>query len=493
MQRLTGLDAGFLYLETPTSPMHVASVIVIDPSTMPGGFSIDRVMEMYRERLHLAPPFRRRLVEVPFQLHHPLWIEDPDFDLNWHVRHIAVPAPGGTEELNRLVSHLVAIPLDRSRPLWEAWILDGLENGNVAILTKVHHAAIDGAAGNQIMVAMFDLSPEGSDIPPPEHEWEPDEVPTDTQLVGYAASSLARQPLRALKAARRTTEVALNIRRKNREPAMTPPPAPFSAPHTSINRPLTSRRTFDTTSLSLPTVKKVKNAFGCTVNDVVLALCAGALRRYFDARDEHLDAPLVAMVPVSVRTEGAGDAEGNQVSSMLTSLATDVDDPVERLAKISLGMRRAKEQQNLIGADTLQEWVEFAAPAVAGLAARLYSRTKISGRHRPLFNLTVSNIPGPPFSLYLAGALVKATYPVGPIFDGGGLNITVMSYLDRMDFGLLACPDVLPDVSIVSRGLGDALSELEKCADTVATDGPADASAEAPAEAPADASADAPS
>jgi WS/DGAT/MGAT family acyltransferase len=470
MQRLTGLDASFLYLETPDSPMHVASVIVVDPSTSPGGFSVTRALEMYEERLHLAPPFRRRLVEVPFQLHHPVWIEDPDFDLNWHVRHIAVPQPGGKEELTKLVSHLVAIPLDRARPLWEVWIMEGLENGNVAILTKVHHAAIDGAAGNQIMVAMFDLSPEGDEIPPPDEEWSPDEVPTDTQLVGYAASSLARQPLRAAKAVRRTTGVALNIRRRNREPDVAPPPAPFSAPRTSINKPLTPRRSFDTVTLSLPAVKKIKNAFGCTVNDVVLALCAGALRRYFDGIDETPDAALVAMVPVSVRTEEAGEGEGNQVSSMLASLATDVDDPVERLATISAGMRRAKEQQTLIGADTLQEWAEFAAPAVAGTAARLYSRTKISGRHRPLFNVTISNVPGPPFPLYIAGAQVQATYPVGPITDGGGLNMTVMSYLDNLDFGLLACPDVLPDVGAVGQGLTDALAELEKCADAVGAD-----------------------
>jgi diacylglycerol O-acyltransferase len=470
MQRLTGLDASFLYLETPNSPMHVASVIVVDPSTAPGGFSLARALSMYDERLHLAPPFRRRLVEVPFQLHHPVWIEDPAFDLNWHVRHIAVPGPGGTDELNTLVSHLVAIPLDRTRPLWEVWIMEGLENGNVAILTKVHHSAIDGAAGNQIMVAMFDLSPEGEDIPPPEEEWVADEVPSDTQLVGYAASSLARQPLRAAKAVRRTTGVALNIRRRNREPDVAPPPAPFSAPRTSINQPLTARRSFDTVTLSLPTVKKIKNAFACTVNDVVLALCAGALRRYFESIDEDLDGSLVAMVPVSVRTDDGG--EGNQVSSMLASLATDIDDPVERLTTISQGMKRAKEQQTLIGADTLQEWAEFAAPAVAGTAARLYSRTRISGRHRPLFNVTISNVPGPPFPLYMAGAQVQATYPVGPITDGGGLNMTVMSYLDNLDFGLLACPDVLPDVSAVGRGLTDALAELEKCADAVSADAP---------------------
>jgi WS/DGAT/MGAT family acyltransferase len=256
MQRLTGLDAGFLSMETPNAPMHVAGLAVFDPSDVAGDFDLHHLREVYEPRLHMAPPFRRRLKEVPFGLHHPLWIEDPDFDLNWHVRHIAVPSPGGTDELNKLVSHLVAIPLDRTRPLWEAWILEGLENGNVALLTKVHHAAIDGAAGNQIMVAMFDLAPEGSEIPPPDHEWEPDEVPNDTQLVGYAASSLARQPLRAIKAARRTTEVALNIRRKNREPDVTPPPAPYSAPRTSINQPLTARRSVEKATLSRTTGKK---------------------------------------------------------------------------------------------------------------------------------------------------------------------------------------------------------------------------------------------
>jgi WS/DGAT/MGAT family acyltransferase len=216
------------------------------------------------------------------------------------------------------------------------------------------------------------------------------------------------------------------------------------------------------TSVSLSDVKAVKNAFGVSVNDVVLALCAGSLRHYLDAQDEHPDAPLVAMVPVSVRTEEQQGTLGNQVSQMLCSLATDIDDPVERLQAIHDGTQQAKSQLNAIGADSRTDWAEFAAPALAGRAARLYSRTKMADRHRPLFNVTISNIPGPPFPLYSNGARMVANYPMGPIFDGGGLNITVMSYLDQLDFGLVACADLSPNVWSLADGLGAALEELKK-------------------------------
>ena len=468
MQRLTGLDATFLYMETPSSYMHVAGLAVFDPSTVPGGFSIEKVKEMYASRLHLAAPFRRRLAEVPLGIHHPLWIEDPDFDLDYHLRHIAVPPPGGERELADLAAHLVSLKLDRSRPLWEAWIIEGLEHGHVAVLSKVHHAAIDGVAGNELTVALLDLTPEVADTPPPEEPWKPDRVPTDLELVGYGISSLARQPLRAVKAIRRTAEVAVALRRKNREPDVTPPPGLFSAPRTSFNVALTPHRSYAFTSISLPDVKMVKNALGTTVNDVVLALCAGTLRRYLDGRGETPDGPLVAMVPISVRSDDQKEAGGNQVSSMLVSLASDIDDPVERLLAIHEGTKGAKDQSKAIGADTLQNWAEFAAPALAGRAARLYSRTKMADRHRPLFNVTISNVPGPPFPLYSAGARLVANYPMGPIFDGGGLNMTVMSYLDHLDFGLVACSDLIPHVWDIADGLPEALEELKKAADKAA-------------------------
>ena len=460
MQRLTGLDASFLALETPSSHMHVASLGIYDPSTVDGDLSIDRIIEIYSQRLHLAPPFRRRLAEVPLGLHHPLWIEDPDFDIGNHVRHTAIPAPGGTMELANLVSRLVALPLDRTRPLWEIWRIEGLQGGNVGLLSKVHHAAIDGAAGNELLVALLDLTPEIADHTP-ESEWVPDHVPTDVELLTYAASSLARQPVRVAKALSRTARAGVQVRRMGQTSgASVLPPAPFQAPHTSFNTSLTPRRSYAFTTLDLPTVKAVKTALGCTVNDVVLGLCGGALRRYLDAGGEELESSLVAMVPMSVRTGDEQGDMGNKVTSMLCTLATDVDDPLDRLKVIHECMAEAKEQQKAIGADTLQEWAEFAAPALFGRAMRLYSRMKLADRLRPLFNVTISNVPGPPFPLYSAGARLIANYPVGPIIDGTGLNMTVMSYMDQLDFGLLACPDVLEDVWAVGDALHDSLDEL---------------------------------
>jgi WS/DGAT/MGAT family acyltransferase len=461
MQRLTGMDAAFLYMETPSAYMHVAGLMILDPSTVKGELTMDSVRDFYESRLHLAAPFRRRLVEIPMGLHHPLWVEDPDFDLDYHLRHIAVPSPGGPKELADVVSHLVKLHLDRDRPLWECWIIEGLEGGNVGVLTKVHHAAIDGVSGNDIVVAMLQLSPD-DEAPPPEQEWQPDRIPTEVERLGYAANSLARQPFRLAKTVRRTAETALRVRQRNRQPDVDPPPGFFSAPYTSFNSAITPHRSFAFTTLSLSDVKEIKNALKVSVNDVVLAVCAGALRRYLDDNGELPEEPLVAMVPVSVRTEEQQGALGNQVSSMLCSLATEIDDPVKRLQAIHDGTQQAKEQLNVIGAATLTDWIEFAAPALAGRAARLYSRTRMADRHRPLFNVTISNVPGPPFPLYSNGARVVAHYPMGPIFDGGGLNITVMSYLDQLDFGLVACADLIPDVWSLSDGLGAALEELKK-------------------------------
>jgi WS/DGAT/MGAT family acyltransferase len=461
MQRLTGLDAGFLYMETPTSFMHVAGLIVVDPSTSPDTWGFEKVKELYRARLDLAPPFRRRLVEVPFGLHHPLWIEDPDFDLDWHLRHIAVPPPGRPDQINELVAHLVAIPLDRSRPLWETWVIEGLEGGRAALLSKVHHSAIDGASGEELMVAILDLGLEIEDKPGPEIPWTPDHVPTDTELVGHALASLAQQPVKAAKTVRRTVETALQLRDRYARPDTVTPRLPLTAPYTSFNHALTPHRSFGASTISLSRVKAIKKTLGCTVNDVLLTLCGGALRSYLDECGEQPEEPLIAMVPVSVRAEAEQGGMGNKVSTAFASLATDLDDPVDRVSAVHASMGAAKEAQELIGADTLQDWIEFAAPVVAARAARVYSRMKVADRHRPLFNVTISNVPGPPFPLYVAGAEVESTNPIGPIFDGAGLNMTVMSYQDRLDFGLLACPELLEDVQHLADLIGVALDDLE--------------------------------
>lgn len=467
MQRLTGLDATFLYLEHGGNLMHVASTAIFDPSTVEGGYSFDKVKEMVEARLHLLPPFRRRLVNVPFDLHHPLWIEDPDFDIDFHLRRAALPAPGGEAELAEFAAEVMGRPLDRSRPLWEMYMVEGLEHGYIASISKVHHAAIDGVSGAELMVNLLDFTPEVAEVEPPAEPWKPDRIPTDIELVGWAMNSLSRQPIQAIKAVRRTTRAALSLRRRNRQPGVTPPPAPFSAPNTSLNTAITPHRRFAFAQLQLDDVKMVKNKLGGTVNDVVLAICAGALRSYLHERGEHVTDPLVAMVPISVRTEDQQGAMGNRVSSMLTSLATDIADPVERLHAISAGTKNAKEQDKAIGAETLMDWAEFAAPGLAARAARLYSSMKLADRHRPIFNVTISNVPGPDFPLYSAGARMVAYYPMGPIADGGALNITVMSYMGTMCFGLVACRETVPEVWSIAHGLRAALDEMVKAADAV--------------------------
>ncbi len=443
--------------------MHVAGLMVLDPVTAPVAWSFDEVRDMYAARLHLAPPFRRRLVDVPLGLHHPLWIEDPDFDLDFHIRHIAVPAPGGPHQLAALAEEIVARPLDRRKPLWEAWVIEGLEHGYVAVLTKTHHAAIDGVSGNELTLAMLDTEPEGRDVGT--DTWKPERVPNDLEVMSYALSSLARQPAKLAGSLSRTGSTVLNLTRQNRQSDIAPPPAPFSAPRTSWNHAISAHRSYAMTTLSLDDAKVVKNAFGTTLNDVVMAMCAGSIRSYLDRRGEHIDAPLVAMVPMSVRTGDQSGEGGNRISSMLASLATTIDDPVERLLAISAGMRQAKDQQNAIGATTLQDWAEFAAPAVFGRAVRTYARYRLADRHRPIFNLTISNVPGPAFPLYSAGAQMVANYPMGPINDGAGLNITVLSYMHQLDFGVVTCRELISDAWPIADGLGDALDELKKRAE----------------------------
>lgn len=464
MQRLTGLDATFLYLETPNNHMHVASAAVFDPSTVPDGYDFEKVKALVENRLPLLPPFRRRLVTVPFDIHHPLWIEDPDFDLDYHLRRAALPSPGGPKEFAEFVGDVISRQLDRNHPLWEMYVVEGLEGGMIGVVSKTHHAAIDGVSGAELTVNLLDFAPEPTFIDPPDPPWQPDRVPTDLELVAWAGASLARQPIAALKAARRTAEMALSLRRRNREPNVNPPPAPFSAPNTSINGTISPHRKVAFAQVALADVKAVKNALGGTVNDVVMAMCSGALRQYFLDRGEALDGDLIGMIPVSVRTEDQKGTMGNQVSAMLVSLASSIADPVERLHAISEGTAHAKDQEKAIGADTLTDWTEFMAPAVAARAARLYSRFKAADRHRPIFNVTISNVPGPDFPLYSAGSKMLAMHPLGPIADGGGLNITVMSYMGQMYFGLNADKHAVGDVWAIAAGLESTLEEYKKLA-----------------------------
>ncbi|MCC6226467.1 MAG: wax ester/triacylglycerol synthase family O-acyltransferase [Microthrixaceae bacterium] len=464
MQRLSGLDASFLYLETPTSHMHVAMTGIYDTSTMPGGYSFEAFRNHIRERLHLVPLFTRRLVEVPFQLHHPVWVEDPNFDLDYHVRRIAVPAPGGRRELAEIAAQIASIPLDRNHPLWESWVIEGVKQNRVGFVCKVHHAAIDGAAGAEIMTALYDLEAVPPPRPAPELA-EPEQVPTDLELVTHALRSRVRRIPGMVPLLGRTLQSVNNIVQNRRDPEGKVGAVPLTAPRTPWNAAIGPQRRVAFARVGLEEAKAVKDAFGVKLNDVVLAIVAGALREYLERRGDGVPLdPLLAVCPVSVRTEEEVGEGGNRVSAMFTSLATDIDDPAERLRQIATNTEGAKSEHNALGARMLTDWGEFAAPRTFGLASRLYSSMNLADRHRPIHNLVISNVPGPPFPLYLAGAELVAAYPMGPIMEGAGLNATVLSYRYSIDFGFMVDRDLVPDVWDLAAAVGTAFERLQEAA-----------------------------
>lgn len=461
MRRMGGLDAAFLYGETPAWHMHVSAVMVIDPSTAPGGFSIDRLEQLVVDRLPLVPQFRWKLVESPLGLGRPGWVDADDFDPVHHFRRTVCPPPGGPRELGELVGDLVALKLDRRRPLWEMWFIDGLAGDRAAILYKVHHAIIDGVSGAELATVLLDLQPEPNP-PPPEVPETPDtrDRPHVVELLGRGIVYSALTPVRAARYAYQLADWGFTVARFLRHPE--PPKVPFQAPRTSFNRAITPGRRVAFTEVPLDDVREIKHAFGVKVNDVVLALCAGTLRRYLERRGELPPEPLIAQVPVSLRSADEKSEIGNRVGAMFATLATDIDDPVERLVAIHRSTRHAKEMRRALDARKIMNLTDTTPPGLIALAARTYTSMGLDGRTPPVFNLIISNVPGPPMPLYTGGARVLSLLPMGPLLYGGGLNITVLSYCSAIHFGFLVCREAVPDPWPLAEGIGDALAELRE-------------------------------
>ncbi|CAN5753093.1 wax ester/triacylglycerol synthase family O-acyltransferase [soil metagenome] len=459
MQRLSGLDASFLYLETPSQPLHVCSILELDSSTMPGGYTFERLRHNLELRIKAMPEFREKLSDSPFNLDHPVWVEDKDFDVNRHLHRIGLPAPGGRIELSEICGHIASLSLDRSRPLWEMWVIEGVagtdahDGGRLAVMTKVHHAAVDGVTGANLMSQLCGTEP---DAPAP----DPVAGAGDANQLEIAAKGLISFASRPIHLATKTlpstiTTVVDTVRRAIGGVAMA---SPFTAPQTAFNASVTGNRNIAYAQLDLEDVKKVKNHFGVKLNDVVMALVSGVLRQFLIDRGELPEGPLVAMVPVSVHE--TSDRPGrNKVSGMFSSLETDIADPADRIRAIAEASSVAKEHSSAIAATLLQDWSQFAAPAVFGVAMRLYARTNLT-ESRPIHNLVVSNVPGPQIPLYFLGAEVKAMYPLGPIFHGSGLNITVMSLNGKLDVGLISCPELLPDLWDMADDFAVGMEEL---------------------------------
>jgi len=470
VRQLNGIDASFLNMETPSQQGHVGGVVIVDLSTAPPGWGFETLRHLIEERLHLLPPFRRRLLTVPLEVDHPYWIDDPHFDLSFHLRHIAVPPPGGPAELADLVARIHERPLDRTRPLWEMYLIEGLADGRAATYTKLHHAAIDGISGAEILTILLDTDPEGRDIEPPDAPWEADSIPSPLSMLVRSATRVAFSPLRA---ARIGYELVRSIPGLaplealpalvglggNRDDVISRPA--LVAPRSLLNRPITPHRRWAYRDISLSAVKRIKNAAGATVNDVLICASAGAVRHWMLDHDDLPARSLQALIPISIRTAGEEGELGNKVSGMIAPIGTHIDDAVERLEFVHHTMDIAKEMHQATPATLLQDFAQFAPPAIAARAAQLVFRNGRAGRFTP-FNLVISNIPGPRFPLYLAGARLEGHYPVSAITDGAALNITLHSYLDNLCFGVVADRDLVPDVWHLLDLIEAEIAELEE-------------------------------
>ena len=458
MKQLTGLDAVFLYMETPTTYGHVTGLMVFDRPS-PDYEPYSAVYAKFASLVGDLEPLRRRVVEVPFGLDHPYWAVDPSIDLDFHIRELHLARPGLDDQLAEQVCRIVGRPMDRTRPLWEVYVIDGIQDGRWALLTKFHHATIDGAAGQLMMEMLTDATP---DVPAPgaSRPWQPEPISTDTELLRLALGHLARNPFNAMRVQARIVAQLADVAgidglgsaaavaggavkriaqlRKGDWPNIPLPP------RTPWNKTITPHRRFAMRTASLENIKRLKAATGGTVNDVVMAICAGGLREYLLAHAALPDRPLRAAVPVSIRTGDEADPWINRVSAIVAELPTDCDDPLERVARCQEAMQRAKRFHDLIPAAELVDLTQYSAPVLATVAVRLALR--LGNRVAPPFNLVISNVPGPREPMYFAGAKMCHQFPVSLITDGQGLNITVVSYLDRLDFGFIADRELVPDV-----------------------------------------------
>lgn len=482
MQQLSSLDAQFLHIEDSTSTIgHVGSVIVLDPSQGSGReLTLESLREVVEPRLHLVSTFRQRLVTVPLGLGRPYWVDDPAFDIEFHLREISLPKPGDDAQLGEQVSRIHARPLDRTRPLWELYLIHGLAGGRQAIYSKAHHAAIDGVSGAEVLATIMDVTVEPRIVEQPEEYWDPEPLPTSGDLLVRGLASMIRQPVEAARLLPTALPHFADLPGASLIPGVQQISAlgdavvsfasggslgrtvgrrSITTPPTPLNKAITAHRRFAFGSLPLDDVKAVKNAFGMTVNDVVMALCASVLRRWLLDHDGLPDVPIVAAVPVSVRGDSPAHLEGNQISVMLVELATQIRDPRERLAAVQDAIAEAKDHFDAVPATILQDLSAFIPTALAGLAARAVFQMVAVGAFP--FNLFISNVPGPQLPLYVDGARVMGIYPVSAISDlTGALNITLFSYDGELNFGLIACREVVPDVAKLIDYLREALDEL---------------------------------
>jgi diacylglycerol O-acyltransferase / wax synthase len=475
MQQLSGQDASFVYLETPHTPMHIGSVGIYDPSTAPGGFvRFKDILDFVGSRLGGARSFRQRLVRLPLDMDHPYWIEDPDFDIEYHVRHIALPKPGDWRQLCIQVARLHSRPLDLSKPLWEFIIVEGLDNidglppGCFALVAKVHHAAIDGMSGVELSAAVHDLSPDKPNRIAND-DWKPDDLPGVADLLIKSYFNSLRKPLQYAETMARAVPGLARLGQSVSKGDVSLQNQKL-APKTRLNGKVGPHRVFDAVPMPLADIRAIKDALpGATVNDAILAIVGGGLRRYLESKDELPADSMTAMAPISVRAEGEKAALGNLVSAMIVPLGTHIADPMERLRFVHAETVNSKALTNAVGARTLTDYSQFMPAGLSGIAARLYTRLGAANAHAPVFNTVVTNVPGSRVPLYFAGAKMVGMYGLGPIFDSMGVINTIYSYVDTIAISFTADRDMMPDPAAYADGLRQSFEELKAAAIPPAT------------------------
>jgi diacylglycerol O-acyltransferase / wax synthase len=455
MDRLTSIDASFLTNETDSSHMHVGAVLIFEGPPP----SYDDLLEHIRGRLHLVPRFRQKLAFPPMESGRPFWIDDPQFNLTYHVRHSALPAPGSEEQLKRMAARIYSQQLDRTKPLWELWLVQGLERKRFALVSKTHHALVDGVAGVDIATVLFDVKP----VPEPaeaEHEWMPNPEPSPAALLARNVEDLASTPLRF---ARRLEAAVLHPRPAVRDVAEAAEAIgevawalANPAPDVPLNTEIGSHRRFEWVRCELATLKRIKHALGGTVNDVVLTVVAGALRRWLHDRGIRTEGlELRALVPMSIRAEDEHGQLGNRIAAMRGPLPVYIADPVRRLEAVRESMQGVKSSKQALGAEVISRFNDFAPPTLLAQASRLNFSTR-------LFNLIVTNVPGPQIPLYMLGRELEDVFPVAFLPENHALAVAIMSYNGSIDFGLLADYDAMEDVEAIASAISDAVEELER-------------------------------
>jgi WS/DGAT/MGAT family acyltransferase len=477
MRQLSELDASFLYLESETAPMHIGGIYLFDASERDKPLAFSTFVTYLRSRLHVVPLFRQRLKEIPFRLGRPYWIDDPDFSIERHLAYVNLGDNGDQASLMKLASRILEQPLKRDRPLWHITFVDGFRSsehpekqGDFALIIKLHHAAIDAFSGEEIIAKLLEYGPDPRRIDPP-RKWTPGPAPSDERVILQAGANLVRKPLQITSVAFSAAEATARglIQKQMRK---LPLPFPFfSAPHSPFNRQITANRQIVSGSVDLSRLKAIKATLGSvTLNDVVLGLCAETLRRYMLEQKLVTDRSLVAMTPISVRSSSLRKATGNQMSAMLLDLATNEPDPASRIRRIHWNAVESEPYREAIAADRL---TELLPSTMLALSARLYSELQIAQRYQPVFNLPITNVPGPQVPLYLQGAKLTSQFNTAPLFDSMGLVIVAVSYQGSLTINFTLCPDVVAEGESLKTLLEESLDAIESAAGEL-TDDPAE-------------------